>query len=217
MSRTFGCIVLASLLVGCSSTYYAAWEKLGWAKRDILVDRVKDARDDQQAAKEEFASALEQFQSVMQFEGGDLQAKYDKLNKAYERSASQAEAVTDRIDSVEKVAKDLFAEWEQELKQYESDKLRATSEKQLRETKEKYGVLIGRMKAAEAKMAPVLAVFKDQVLFLKHNLNAAAIASLQDTALEIESDVAQLIKEMEASINEANAFIDEMSKAPSAG
>ena len=217
MSRTLGCLALMILLVGCSSTYYAAWEKLGWAKRDILVDRVKDARDDQQAAKEQFASALEQFQSVMNFEGGDLQAKYDKLSKAYERSADRAEAVSDRIESVEKVAKDLFAEWEQELKQYESDKLRAASEKQLDETKEKYGVLISRMKAAESKMAPVLAVFKDQVLFLKHNLNAAAIASLQDTALEIEGDVAQLIKEMEASINEANAFIDEMSKAPAAG
>lgn len=205
-------LVAALLSVGCKSTYYAAWEKLGWEKRDILVDRVQDARDDQQAAKEQFASALEQFQSVMNFDGGDLQARYDKLSKAYDRSESRASAVRGRIASVEKVARDLFAEWERELREYDSDQLRRASQQQLERTKERYGQMIARMKAAEAKMAPVLRAFKDQVLFLKHNLNAAAIASLQDTAIGIEQDVAQLIREMEASINEANAFIDEMSK-----
>src|SRR4051812_5028604 len=35
-------------LNGCRSTYYAAWEKLGWEKRDILVDRVAAARTDQE-------------------------------------------------------------------------------------------------------------------------------------------------------------------------
>ena len=39
-----------SLGVGCASTYYSAWQKLGYEKRDILVSRVKGARDDQQDA-----------------------------------------------------------------------------------------------------------------------------------------------------------------------
>jgi hypothetical protein len=69
------------------------------------------------------------------------------------------------------------------------------------------------MKAAEAKMDPVLAAFKDQVLFLKHNLNARAIASLQDTVGRVESDVQRLVAEMEASINEANTFIQQMGTA----
>ncbi len=66
------------------------------------------------------------------------------------------------------------------------------------------------MKQAEARMAPVLARFNDQVLFLKHNLNAAAIAGLQPQAAAIQTDVAALVREMEASINEANAFISQM-------
>ncbi len=73
-----------------------------------------------------------------------------------------------------------------------------------------YGQLIRAMKRAEAKMAPVLAAFHDQVLFFKHNLNAQAIASLKGNLASIESDIAVLIREMEASIREANRFIDAM-------
>jgi len=66
------------------------------------------------------------------------------------------------------------------------------------------------MKNAEGKMEPVLKTFKTQVLYLKHNLNAAAIASLQTQVVGIQGDVDQLIKDMERSINEANSFISQM-------
>jgi len=79
-----------------------------------------------------------------------------------------------------------------------------------RETKARYDQLVGAMKEAAGKMDPVLAAFKDQTLFLKHNLNARAIASLETDLNEIRSEVTDLIKEMEASIAEANLFIDSL-------
>ena len=54
---------------------------------------------------------------------------------------------------------------------------------------------------------PVLALFHDQVLFLKHNLNARAISSLDRERVRIEGDVNRLIAEMQAAIDEAEAFI----------
>ncbi|MBT8332743.1 MAG: DUF2959 domain-containing protein, partial [Deltaproteobacteria bacterium] len=80
----------------------------------------------------------------------------------------------------------------------------------LAETKRQYAQLIGAMKRAERKIDPVLNAFRDQVLYLKHNLNAQAIASLQSELVSIESDVARLIREMDASIKEANSFIASM-------
>ena len=118
MNWVIGVWVLWSLL-GCESTYYKTMETVGYHKRDIMVDRVQEARDAQ---------------------------------------------------------------------------------------------LIGAMKRAERKIDPVLAAFRDQVLYLKHNLNAQAIASLQSELASIETDVAKLIKEMEASIKEADAFISSMEK-----
>ena len=209
--RVFTALFTALVLfVGCKSAYYATWEKLGWAKRDILVDRVKDARDDQDAAKKQFKTTLERFQEVTSFQGGDLEAKYKKLKSEYDACEGRVNDVKKRIASVESVANDLFSEWKDEIKQYQSDELRHTSEQKLKDTKQRYNQLITVMKKAETKMDPVLKRFNDQVLFLKHNLNAQAIASLQTTAASVETDVSGLIRDMEASINEADDFIKQM-------
>jgi hypothetical protein len=66
------------------------------------------------------------------------------------------------------------------------------------------------MREAEGKMAPVLTAFQDQVLFLKSNLNAAAISGLQGEASRIQGDVQRLVADMQASIDEANRFIEQM-------
>lgn len=206
-----GALLLAA--GGCKSAYYNTWEKLGWAKRDILVDRVEDARDDQEEAKKQFKTTLERFQEVTHFQGGDLEARYKKLNDEYEDSVSAAQAVSKRIKAVETVAGDLFKEWQGEIKQYSNAELRRSSEERLRDTRQRYNQLIGVMKQAEGTMQPVLAAFKDQVLYLKHNLNAQAVSSLQTTAAGIEADVGRLIADMERSIAEANAFINQMNKS----
>ncbi len=203
------------LLGGCQKVYYGTMEKFGVHKRDILVDRVTDARDAQHEAKEQFASALEEFTSVIHFDGGDLEAKYALLKSEYDKSESKADEVGERIDDVERVAKALFNEWEKELDEYSSPSLRKSSETKLKQTQQRYATLMAAMRQAESKIEPVLAAFKDQVLFLKHNLNAKAIASLQDELTVVENEIAILVREMEKSINEADVFIREMTQSDS--
>jgi hypothetical protein len=210
---TFVLVAATSLLAcSCDSAYYRTMEIFGKQKRDILVDRVSEARDGQQAAKAEFQTALQKFSAVTKFKGGDLEAKYEDLKAEVARSESRAEAVHQQIAKVEEVGGDLFKEWESELKQYSSDDLRLTSEQRLRDAQKRYAELLRVMKRSEQKMQPVLAALRDQVLFLKHNLNAQAISSLQGTADTLQTDVATLVAEMEAAIREATAFIDSMNK-----
>ena len=201
-------LVFLLLLVGCSSAYYGAMERIGIHKRDILVDRVAEARDSQVETKQQFASALEQFKSVLEFDGGELEAKYRQLKSVLEDSEDQAEDVSSRISAVENVAEALFDEWDSELDQYSSASLRRSSETQLKETRNHYAKLISAMKRAESKIAPVLNPLRDQVLFLKHNLNARAITSLQSELDNIEVDISRLIRDMELSIKEADQFIN---------
>ena len=203
-------MLLLALVGGCSTAYYSIWQKLGYEKRDILVSRVKNARDDENSAKEQFKTTLQKFQEVTHFNGGDLESEYNKLNAEYERSVSRADDVASRIQSVEKVAGDLFTEWHNELSEYSDPKLRQESEQKLQATQARYQQMIAAMKRSQQKMQPVLARFKDQALFLKHNLNAQAIASLQTTSAGIDTDVSQLIKDMEASIAEADSFIGQL-------
>lgn len=213
---TAGLAVLAAL-AACSSTAIELKEKLGFPKRDQLVARVEDARDEQQEAKQEFASALEEFLAVTgaasDVKVAELEKRYSELKRAYDRSESQAGDVRSRIEDVERVAEALFKEWKKELAEYSSADLRRASQRQYDDTRDQYERLLRAMRTAESKMQPVLGAFKDQLLFLKHNLNARAIASLQSTSSRIESDVRALIAEMESAISEANLFIQQMQSA----
>lgn len=204
--------LLLVALAGCSSAYYGAMEKMGVAKREILVDRVEKTRDAQNEAKEQFASALDRFLAVTKADGGELQQKYDQLNREFGRSEQRAKEVRDRIAAVEDVAEALFREWKGELKQYTNASLRRESERELDLTRRRYDELIRVMRRAAERMDPVLSTFRDQVLFLKHNLNARALASLTTTNRELEADITRLVADMEASIREAQQFIDTFRK-----
>jgi DNA repair exonuclease SbcCD ATPase subunit len=205
------CLLLGALaLSACESAYYGAMEQFGVHKRDILVDRVEEAREAQDEAREQFASALEEFSSVVEYDGGDLEEIYERLNAEFERSEDRAEDVRERVDAVERVSEALFDEWSEELEQYSNASLRRDSERQLRETRARYEELVAAMWRAEGRIAPVLDAFRDQVLYLKHNLNARAIAALRSELGSIESDVRVLLADMEAAIAESDRFIADM-------
>ena len=123
---------------------------------------------------------------------------------------AEADGVSGRIDAVQDVAEDLFVEWEKELELYSKPELRRASASMLNDTRSRYKQLMASMRRAERSMEPVLESFEDQVLFLKHNLNARAIGALRNELDSIERDTANLIKQMQAAIDEANAFIDSM-------
>lgn len=209
-----GILVAAALvLFGCQSIYYNTMEKFGVQKHEILADRVEDARDEQEKTKEQFQTALERFTEVVNFDGGVLEEKYEILNAEFQRCEKQAKAVNKRIGAVEDVGEALFKEWEAELSQYSNVQLRRSSQQKLAETRLEYDQLVRSMRRAEDKIDPVLSAFQDQVLFLKHNLNASAIASLQSELAVVETDVATLIREMEAAIAEADGFIKTIAAA----
>ena len=72
-------------LVGCQTAYYGALEKFGIHKRDLLVERVEEARDTQEETKEQFKSALEQFSAVVNIESTELKQKYDLFSADLEK------------------------------------------------------------------------------------------------------------------------------------
>lgn len=183
-------------------------DRLWKEPRDLLVDRVEDARDAQQETVEEFQTAMQKFKAVVDFDGGELEVQYEKLNRAYERSADRAADIGARIDKVTSAANTLLDEWRDELNDYHDAGLRRVAERQFDETRTSAEKLIASMRAVEQRTEPVLALFRDQVLYLKHNLNARAISALDAERNKIQQDVERLIADMQAAIDEANAFID---------
>jgi len=198
----------------CDTAYINAMDKMGYAKRDLLSSRVKSARDAQAEAKKDIQSALDQFGQVVAYQGGDVEATYQKLKSELQSSEDSAETVRNRIEAVENVADSLFAEWKAELGQYSNADLRRKSESKLSQTKNRYNDMLAAMKRAEQRIDPVLRPLRDHVLYLKHNLNARALAAMKGELLKVDAQVDQLVREMNRSIAEADKFIQTMEKEP---
>ncbi|MCL1121872.1 DUF2959 domain-containing protein [Shewanella seohaensis] len=196
------------LLTGCQSAYYGAMEKVGYHKRDIMVDRVKAAKESQEDAQKEFSSALEEMQALLNHDGGNLEKAYNKAKDEYESAQTAADDVSNRINKVEDVAEALFDEWQAEIGEISKASLRRNSETKLKETRRSYQQLMKTMRRAESKMPPILTAMKDNMLYLKHNLNAQAIGAIKGEFASLQTDISGLIKEMNKSINESTKFIE---------
>lgn len=200
----------AILLASCDSAYLATMEKVGFHKRDILVSRIEDTQKSQQEGQQQFKDALAQFKSVVSISGGELEAVYDKLNSEYEDSESAANEIHDRIAKVESVSAALFDEWQDEIEQYSNAAMKRDSTAKLKQTRQEYSRLIAAMKKAEKSLDPALTAMHDQVLYLKHNLNARAIASLKGELKTIDANVTTLLANMQRSIDESDKFITKL-------
>jgi uncharacterized coiled-coil DUF342 family protein len=212
--KHFSIIIFLSILVSCSSTYYAVWERLGFEKRDLLHSAIEDARDEQLETVEEFRDALEALRANFNMDNTKLQEFYERLRNEYEDAHAQANTLRGRIDNMNKLAMDLFDEWKQEAESIKTDSLRRQSLEQRSQTLQRYRRLHAAMTRSSREMAPVLQQLKDYVLFLKHNLNAQAIGSLRGEARNITNDMEKLTQRMSYSIKEIDSFLKHL-EAPS--
>jgi len=205
----FVCLLLITL-TGCASVQYSALEKVGIHKRDILVDRVEDARDAQTETREQLVTAYEELSALVGHEGGELEKKYERLSKEVERSRKATQVLDEHLSDIDRVSQDLFDEWESELNLYSSATLKADQKRKLVLARRQFMTMRDRMQTARNRVDPVMAVLTDNVLFLKHSLNAQALAALRGQTAVLEGQVDALIRDMQVAIEEADAFISRM-------
>jgi hypothetical protein len=198
------------ILAGCSSTYDTTTELFGKKKKDVLVDRIAAARDAQSAAKDQFAAALDEFRSIAGYKGTLLEDKYNELNSQYNRCESQTRNVESRLADARRAAKSLFRQWDDELEQYSSAVVRRASEEKLKDMQMRFENVIYAMEKVRDKFYPALAAFKDQVLLVKHNLNAQTEMTMGEEMGIAEKEISLLIGEIDRSMAEADSFIRQM-------
>ena len=210
LKQTLNLVVIAIVIAwtaACSSAYYSTWEMLGREKRDLLRSNVKAVQEEQREAADGFEDALDRLRGLYDVDAGDLEKIYDKLKDDFENSQDRAADIHDRIDKIDSIANDLFDEWESEIGEISNPSYQTKSRRKLDETKANYEGLASSLKKSDASMDPVLTQLKDNVLYLKHNLNAAAIGGLSAEVESIEADIETLLADMRASIAEADRFL----------
>ena len=205
-------MLVVAWTVACSTAYYSTWEMLGKEKRDLLRSNVKAVQKEQRHVAGDFEDALDQLRGLYDVDADDLEKVYDKLKGDFDDAEGRAEDIHERIGKINSIAEDLFDEWEEEIGEISNPGYRTTSRKKLNETKEKFAGLAASLEKSEASMEPVLTQLEDNVLFLKHNLNAAAIGGLRAEVSNVEADIETLLADMRASIAEADRFLSTLPK-----
>jgi hypothetical protein len=200
-----------TLLISCASQVrdvkYKTYELVGIEKRDLFKKEINNVKDEQEDSKEAFSDALEKLQHFYSFDVGKIEKEYKKLKSSYEKSQDEAIDLSESITKLDTVAQDLFKEWKNEIGTMENASFKKDSSQKLKETRNKYASLHQKLKNSEKKMKPILSKLKDQVTYLKHNLNASAIAGLKTEGDRIETDMSKLIQEMKEASREADEFI----------
>jgi len=215
-TRTARIGIIAILLIalsGCASAKYSALEKVGIHKRDLLVDGVENARDAQSETREQLVTAYEELSALIGHDGGELEVKYKRLSKEVDRSRDSIEDLDDNLADIDRVSEALFDEWKTELDLYSSAALRADQAKKLAQARRQFATMRDRMQKARDRVDPVMVVLSDNVLYLKHSLNAQALDALRGQATTLEVQVDALIRDMQLAIDEADAFIARMRNA----
>lgn len=208
LQRTSLVLALVILTSGCQTLYNATLEKVfGMEKRQIFKKSVEDVNAEQKKAQESFKDSITKLKELYNFKGGQLEAVYNKLKSSYENSQAQANKVHERIQNMDGVAKSMFSEWDKEIRTYSNQTFAENSRRQLNDTKTRYSQLIKSVRESESSMQPVLKQLSDHVLYLKHNLNASSIGTLKGESASIQTEIESLIKRMNGSIQEADAFI----------
>lgn len=205
--------LLALSLVSCSAIRYAACEKLGVEKRDLLQSDVEKMKDEQKETAEQFQDALTKLRTLYGSSGSDLEQRYDATKSEYEDCETQANALQKRMDSVRTVANDLFDEWQDEIDEMGNEAMKRDSKAKLVATRKRFEALDATMRRSEQTMKPVLKQFRDQVLYLKHNLNAEALGTLSAEVTDIDKGVSALVERMQQSIQQADTFLQHLQKS----
>lgn len=205
--RAFSIALLFLLLTGCKSFYYDALEHTGIHKRDLLMQRIEKVRDAQTAAQKQFEATLLEYRSVVLFQSGDLNERQAQLEEDYRAAQLRARNVRYHLQGVDSVADDLFSEWKAELKGYRTAELRRAAEADYDRTRQQYQALRDQLNETEARLQPLLDLLGDQMLSLRHSLNARTISRSSDAYTQLEHDMKSLFEEMTRANDQADMFI----------
>lgn len=208
--RIFNLLLLSLCLSSCSSIYYNTWEFLGQEKRDLLESKMESAQSSQEDASEQLKDSLEVIREKYSFKEGDLEDTYDDLSDDYDDFESRSKDLKKRIESAQEVADDLFEEWKDEAYALSNETYKENSLSKRRVTMKNFSETIASLNSVQTKMDRILKQYKDQVIYLKHNLNAKIIGKLQVELKSIMGDVSGLIKEIELSKSKTSNFISEL-------
>ncbi len=207
---TAGTIAIGVLgMLGCrTGAYYSAMDKVGYERREILADRLQDARASQLEAKEQLGRALSSLRRIDTVPVSGLEDLHADLKHQAGDTKDALNDLRSNIASVDSVARSMFSQWGDDLARINDDTVRRQSAAKMRETQQDYNQLSASLRDTEHRLANVVPALQDQVIVLETSLRAGIRPGKTATLQEVRDQVSSLIEDLQGSIDRTQHFID---------
>ena len=139
-------------------------------------------------------------------EGKDRRKLYKNLMKEMDNCDKRVEGVRKRTAEMNGAASMYFEERGKSVESIGSEDLRARGQARLEESKAEYAHILELGQAAGGDYQGFMAKLRDQVLFLGHDLNPDALASLDDDVKKQNKAATELYAKIDGTITAFNTY-----------
>lgn len=206
LTRSVAALALSLVAGACATTSQSA----SIQQVDDLVTRVEEIHGDARAAKESVYEAILALRPVVTPAAGQPMTLFEGFLTAVDASDASAQSLAASIGPMEQSARRVFAKWERDLIQFESESLRARSRDRMESTRASYKEVLQAAQAAHEAHVGFNAALHDITLFLAHDYNAAAIGALQTDATALRERAKELGRVLERCMVAADSYVKQV-------
>jgi hypothetical protein len=181
----------------------------GPANVNDLVERVERVSAELDASKATMLAAIQKLQAVTAPEfQGDAVLAHKELENTLDDSDDQAKALRKSIDKMRAAAEPVFEQWTKDLEAYSNPEMRARSQQRLAAARERYDSVVAAVEPVLVEYETVNQTLHDHLLFLSHDMNPAAVATIQDDVRSVAKQAAGLDGSFQTAKAAARAYVD---------
>ena len=202
-------VALASLAVGTACGSFRTERAEGVQRVDDLLARVECVQVDAVVSKEAARNALNEISGLCSPDfGGNPEEAYAAFVEKIETSEKQAQALHQSVEPMTQTAEAIFAKWAADLQQFGNTTMRQRSQTRLDDTRARYQAVYSAAQSAMASFDAYNADLRDHALFLEHDLNATAVAELQNDVKDLENSMSALDARLDQVSNAARLYVE---------
>jgi hypothetical protein len=196
-------LALVGSLCGCATTGYRHASETSSAIGQTRLLTVK--------IQQNIDAAVTNLQSLTSQEAMDLRSSYERLSTAVNTLDAQVADLTDQAQVIKARGNAYVKDWEQELGSYQSSAIRLRSAERLNQVTEDFRKISQQFEATGQSLRLLLANLKDVRLYLKTDLTAAGVASIQEQLGGVTNEAALAQQILQSLLNELNRVGRELS------
>lgn len=207
-SNVLALLAIFALLLAAPSLVMA--QASGHKQTDKLIGKSESTIAAIRSTKLQTQETLAGYNAIIDGKVPDNRKAYKQLTKDIQKTENQADKVRKNIENMELVADTYFADWKNNLAAISDPDLRAKSEQRLNETRANYDEILKAAQKAGSEFKPFITSLHDQVTFLGHDLNPAAISELKDEAEALNKQGSKVFEAVDGTIETASKYANSL-------